>query len=110
QPPLRVRSAFRSRLRALGRLAVPPGRYVVGAAPTVGARSHATAAPSFIGPLRQPEAGITAGTDESRSQPTLLSHGASWRTIDSHGLVLSSVRFRLPSTPSRVSVSVWVPL
>jgi hypothetical protein len=54
QPPLRVRSAFRSRLRALGRPAVPPGRYVVGAAPTVSARSRATAAPSFAEPLRQP--------------------------------------------------------
>jgi hypothetical protein len=38
--------------------------------------------------------------------PPLLSHGASWRTIDSHGLVDSSLRLRLPRTPSRVSVSV----
>ena len=78
QPPLRVRSAFRSRLRALGRLAVPPGRYVVGAAPTVGARSRTTAAPSFTGPLRQPGAGITTGTDESRSHP---SSPFAWRLV-----------------------------
>ncbi len=30
-PSIRFRSAFRSRLRALGYLAVPPGRYVIGA-------------------------------------------------------------------------------
>jgi hypothetical protein len=65
QPPLRFRSAFRSRLRARGRLAGPPGRYVVGAALAIGARSRATAAPSFTGPLHQPETGISAGTVES---------------------------------------------
>jgi hypothetical protein len=66
ESPLRVRSAFWSRLRALERLAVPPGRSVDGTTSAVGARSRAAAAPSFAGPLHQPGQ-ASAGTDESRS-------------------------------------------
>jgi hypothetical protein len=65
-PPLCFRSTFRSRLHARGRLAVPPGRHVVGAAPTTGARSRTAAAPSFTGLLHQPGAGIAAGTERCR--------------------------------------------
>ena len=62
-PPDRSRSTFRSRWHARGRLAVPPGRHVVGtldlrrAIPRLG---H----PSFSGPLQQPRTGIPTGTDE----------------------------------------------
>src|SRR5947209_6558688 len=46
---------------------------------TSGARSRASAVPSFTGPLHQPGAGIPAGTDEMFDVRHLLSHGASWR-------------------------------
>ena len=46
---------------------------------TSGARSRASAVPSFSGPLHQPGAGIPAGTDEMFAIRHLLSHGASWR-------------------------------
>jgi hypothetical protein len=45
--PVRLRSTFRSRLHARGRLAVPPGRYVVGGASSRGARSRARTAPQL---------------------------------------------------------------
>ena len=46
---------------------------------TSGARSRASAVPSFSGPLHQPGADIPAGTDEMFAIRHLLSHGASWR-------------------------------
>ena len=46
---------------------------------TSGARSRASAVPSFSEPLHQPGAGIPAGTDEMFDVRHLLSHGASWR-------------------------------
>jgi hypothetical protein len=46
---------------------------------TSGARSRASAVPSFSEPLHQPGAGIPAGTDEMFAIRHLLSHGASWR-------------------------------
>jgi hypothetical protein len=52
---------------------------------TSSARFHASAVPSFSRPLHQPRAGITAGTDETSIVPDLLSHGASWRTINYYG-------------------------
>jgi hypothetical protein len=69
------------------------------------------AAPT-VGPPASPGRCISPGPASQPARmrvahiPPLLSHGASWRTIDSHGFVDSSVRFRLPRTPSRVSVSV----
>jgi hypothetical protein len=50
-----------------------------------GARSRASAVPSFAGPLRQPGSGIPAGTDEMFDVLHLLSQGASWRTINYYG-------------------------
>jgi hypothetical protein len=58
---------------------------------TSSARFHASAVPSFSRPLHQPRAGITAGTDETSIVPDLLSHGASWRTIDYYGRFYHSV-------------------
>ena len=84
-PPDRFRFTFRSRLHARGRLAVPPGRHVVGALDAVGARFRTLAAPSFSGPLHQPGAGTPAGTDEMFVVLHLLSHGASRRTINYYG-------------------------
>jgi hypothetical protein len=52
---------------------------------TSGARFHALAVPSFSGPLHQPGTGIPAGTDEMFVVLHLLSHGASWRTINYYG-------------------------
>src|ERR1019366_9299584 len=50
---------------------------------TSGARSRASAVPSFSGSLHQPGAGIPAGTDEMLSFVLhLLSHGTSWRRQD----------------------------
>ena len=49
---------------------------------TSGARSRASAVPSFSGPLHQLGAGIPAGTDEMSDVRHLLSHGASWRRFD----------------------------
>jgi hypothetical protein len=46
---------------------------------TSGARSRASAVPSFSRPLHQPGAGIPASTDEMFDVRHLLSHGASWR-------------------------------
>jgi RNA-directed DNA polymerase len=52
---------------------------------TSGARSRASAAPSFSGPLHQPGADIPAGTDEMFDIRHLLSPGASRRTINYYG-------------------------
>jgi hypothetical protein len=49
---------------------------------TSNARFHASAVPSFSGPLHQPRTGIPAGTDEMFDVLHLLSHGASWRSGD----------------------------
>ena len=84
-PPDRFRFTFRSRLHARGRLAVPPGRHVVGALDAAGARFRALAAPSFSGPLHQPGAGISASTDEMWFVLHLLSPSASWRTMRYYG-------------------------
>jgi len=94
-PPDRFRFTFRSRLHARGRLAVPPGRHVVGALDAAGARFRALAAPSFSGPLHQPGAGIPAGTDEMFVVLHLLSHGASRRTINYYGRFYRSELVRL---------------
>lgn len=92
--PDRSRFTFRSCLHARGRLAVPPGRHVVG---TLGpsARSRASAIPSFARLLRQPGAGIPAGTDEMSDVLHLLSQGASWRTINYYGRFYRSRLVRL---------------
>ena len=52
---------------------------------TSDARFHASAVPSFSGPLHQPRAGIPAGTDEMFDVLHLLSNGASWRSCDYYG-------------------------
>jgi hypothetical protein len=52
---------------------------------TSGARSRASAAPSFSGPLHQPGADIPAGTDEMSDIRHLLSPGASRRTMRYYG-------------------------
>jgi hypothetical protein len=52
---------------------------------TSGARSRASAVPSFARPLHRPGAGIPAGTDEMFDVLHLLSQGASWRTINYYG-------------------------
>ena len=54
---------------------------------TSGARSRASAVPSFSGPLHQPRAGIPTGTDEMFDVRHLLSHGASWRRFTFLGYV-----------------------
>ena len=86
QPPLRSRSAFRSCLHARGRLAVPPGRHVVGAAPTA-----RCAIPHRSCPQLRRAAASARGRHPSRHGETsllvlrLLSHGASWRTKEIAG-------------------------
>jgi hypothetical protein len=52
---------------------------------TSGARFHASAVPSFSGPLHQPGTGIPAGTDEMFVILHLLTHGASRRSHDYYG-------------------------
>ncbi|MCA1701447.1 MAG: hypothetical protein LC790_22135, partial [Actinobacteria bacterium] len=52
---------------------------------TCGARFRAVAVPSFTGLLHRPGAGIPTGTDETFDVLHLLSHGASWRTINFYG-------------------------
>ena len=52
---------------------------------TSGARSRASAVPSFSEPLHQPGASTPAGTDEMFDALHLLSHGASRRTINYYG-------------------------
>jgi len=58
---------------------------------TSGARSRASAVPSFSGPLHQPRAGIPTGTDEMFDVRHLLSHGASWRSIALQGILVPVV-------------------
>ena len=62
---------------------------------TSGARSRASAVPSFSRPLHQPGAGIPAGTDEMFDVLHLLSLGASWRTINYYGRFYRSRLVRL---------------
>ena len=59
---------------------------------TPDARFHASAVPSFTGPLHQPRTGIPAGTDEMFDVLHLLSHGASWRSHDyyEHSVILKA--------------------
>jgi hypothetical protein len=52
---------------------------------TTDARLRALAVPSFSGPLHQPGAGIPAGTDEMFILLHLLSHDASWHTMQYYG-------------------------
>ena len=61
---------------------------------TSGARSRASAVPSFSGPLHQPGAGIPAGTDEMFDVRHLLSHGASWRRFRFLGFTHSCAKTR----------------
>jgi hypothetical protein len=68
-----------ARARASGSAARPSR--CRGASPC-GARSRARMAPSFSGPLHQPRTDIPVGTDEMLFVLHLLSHGASWRTLD----------------------------
>ena len=69
---------------------------------TSGARFHASAVPSFSGPLHQPGAGTPAGTDEMFVILHLPSHGASWRSHDYYGSSATPRRqqrtVRLPRT------------
>ena len=60
---------------------------------TSGARSRASAVPSFSGPLHQPGAGTPAGTDEMFDVLHLLSHGASRRTINYYGRFYKSMLY-----------------
>jgi hypothetical protein len=60
---------------------------------TSGARSRASAAPSFSGPLHQPAAGIPASTDETFVVLHLLSPGASRRTINYYGRFYKSMSY-----------------
>jgi hypothetical protein len=60
---------------------------------TSGARFRASVVPSFSGPLQQPGAGIPANTDEMYVVLHLLSHGASWRTLDYYGHVYAQPDF-----------------
>ncbi len=60
---------------------------------TSGARFSASAVPSFSGTLQRPGAGIPAGTDEMYVVRHLLSHGASWRTLDYYGHVYAEPDF-----------------
>jgi hypothetical protein len=62
---------------------------------TSGARSRASAAPSFSGPLHQPGADIPAGTDEMFDIRHLLSPGASRRTMNYYGRFYRSVIYPL---------------
>ena len=71
---------------------MPPGRHVVRALDAAGARFRALAALSFSRSLHQPGAGIPAGTDEMCFVLHLLSHGASWRTLDFLGFHHRRVR------------------
>jgi hypothetical protein len=75
---------------------VPPGRHVVRALDAAGARFRALAALSFSELLHQPRAGIPAGTDEMYVVLHLLSHGASWRTLDFLGFHHRWVRGNTP--------------
>jgi hypothetical protein len=59
------------------------------------ARFRALAVPSFSGPLQRPGAGIPAGTDEMYVVRHLLSHSASWRTINYYGRFYRSELVRL---------------
>ncbi len=68
-----------ARTRASGSAARPSRCRV---ASPYGARFRARMDPSFSRPLHQPGAGILAGTDEMLFVLHLLSHGASWRTVD----------------------------
>ncbi len=60
---------------------------------TSGARSRASAVPSFSGPLHQPGAGTPAGTDEMFDVLHLFSHGASRRTINYYGRFYKSMLY-----------------
>ena len=60
---------------------------------TSGARSRASAAPSFSRPLHQPGADIPAGTDEMFVVLHLLSPGASRRTINYYGRFYKSMLY-----------------
>src|SRR6266511_5787602 len=107
QPPLRSRSAFRSCLHARGRLAVPPGRHVVGAAPTA-----RCAIPHRGCPQLRRAAASARGRHPSRHGETLLlvlrllSHGASWRTEEvaregARGLLTEELAPAWAATPGR---------
>ena len=61
---------------------------------TSGARSRASAVPSFSGPLHQPRAGIPTGTDEMFDVRHLLSHGASWRRFTFLGFAFRARKAR----------------
>ena len=61
---------------------------------TSGARSRASAVPSFSGPLHQPRAGIPTGTDEMFDVRHLLSHGASWRRFHFLGFTHACAKTR----------------
>ncbi|HVA08864.1 MAG TPA: hypothetical protein VNG12_19185, partial [Acidimicrobiales bacterium] len=50
---------------------------------------------SFSGPLHQPGAGIPAGTDEMFILLHLLSHDASWHTINYYGRFYRSALYPL---------------
>jgi hypothetical protein len=74
RPPPAAWRALLAHTRASGSAARPPGCQ---GASTAGARSRASAAPSFSRPLHRPGASIPAGTDEMCFVCHLLSH-ASW--------------------------------
>ena len=82
-----------ARTRASGSSARPPRCQGASAA---SAQSRALAALSFSRPLHQPGTGIPAGTDEKVIVLHLLSHGASWRTLDFLGFHHRRVRVLNP--------------
>jgi RNA-directed DNA polymerase len=62
------------------------------------------AALSFSGPLHQPRAGIPADTDEMFDVRHLLSHGASWRTLDFLGFNVRRYHGKLLIKPSKAAI------
>jgi hypothetical protein len=74
---------------------------------TSSARFHASAVPSFSGPLHQPGAGIPAGTDEMFVILHLLSHGASWRSSDYYGGSAPPPRHRLTTSFPSAGLPDW---
>jgi hypothetical protein len=74
---------------------------------TSGARSRASAVPSFSRLLHQPGAGIPAGTDEMFIILHLLSHGASWRSPDYYGGSVPPPRHRLTTSFPSAGLPDW---
>jgi hypothetical protein len=105
-PPVCFRFTFRSRLHARGRLAVPPGRHVVGtldlrrAFPRLGRPQLLRAAASAQD--RHPS---RHGRDVDVLY--LLSHGASWRSSDYYGGSAPPPRHQLTTSLPSTKLPDW---